>query len=173
MLPLFALLLAFGQSQPPIRLLNPNSPDLPSDERLRQFDEPAGASWRVFAVDSLPDAPVVISRVGEVRQYNPPSSWSVHVTNHAMLPVTTTALAAAVVDVHGNVKAIQRLPAIKNLKPGQMQRREARIRVTVIAPTDRVVFYLSEIVSEAGDWRASESNVTGLIRAAAARLPVP
>jgi hypothetical protein len=75
--------------------------------------------------------------------------------------------------VNGNVKAIQPLPALKNLKPGQVQRRETRIRVTTIAPTDRVVFYLRELMSESGDWKASESDVVELIRDAAQRLPVP
>lgn len=161
-------------AQPPIRILNPTNPNPnPGDARMNQFDDPKGASWRVFAVDSLPEAPAVISGVGEVRQHNPPSSWSVEVRNHSLLPVNTLTVAAAVVDINGNVKAIQALPAIKNLKPEQVQRRETRIRVTVIAPTDRVVFYLRELMSESGDWKASESDVGMLIRAAAARLPVP
>ena len=63
--------------------------------------------------------------------------------------------------------------AIKNMKPSQLQRRETRIRVTVLAPTDRVVFYLREVVSEAGNFKASESDVAALIRNAAQRLPVP
>jgi hypothetical protein len=82
-------------------------------------------------------------------------------------------VAAAVVDINGNIKAIQPLPAIKNIKPQSVQRRETRIRVTVIAPTDRVVFYLRETISESGSWTASESDVTALIRDAAQRLPVP
>ena len=90
-----------------------------------------------------------------------------------MLPANSVTVAAAVVDVNGNVKAIQPLPAIKNLKPSQMQRRETLIRVTVLAPTDRVVFYLRELISEAGNWKASESDVASLIRDAAQRLPVP
>jgi hypothetical protein len=80
---------------------------------------------------------------------------------------------AAIVDVTGEIKAIQALPAIKNLKPGQVQRRETRIRVTVIAPTDRVVFYVRDVISEMGNLRASETDVAALIKAAATRLPVP
>ena len=173
--PLVITVLALVQvSQPPIRILNPTNPNPnPGDARMTQFEDPRGASWRVFAVDSLPEAPVIITQVGEVKQHNPPSTWSVNVQNNALLPASSVAVAAAVVDVNGNVKAIQPLPAIKNLKPSQMQRREARIRVTVIAPTDRVVFYLREVVSESGDWKASESDVSSLIRAAAQRLPVP
>lgn len=161
-------------SQPPIRILNPTNPNpLPGDARMNQFEDPEGAVWRVFAVDSLPEAPVVIANVAEIKQYNPPSSWSVSVQNNGLLPAHSVSIAAAVVDVHGNVKAIQSLPAVKNLKPSQLQRRETRIRVAVIAPTDRVVFYLRELVSEAGSWKASESDVTSLIRAAALRVPVP
>ncbi len=161
-------------AQPPIRILNPTNPNpTPGDARMNQFEDPKGASWRCFAVNSLPKAPVRITQVGEVRQHNPPSTWSVFLQNSGLLPVNSVTVAAAVVDTNGNVKAIQPLPAIKNLKPGQLQRRETRIRVTVIAPTDRVVFYLRELVSESGDWKVSESDVAELIREAAHRLPVP
>jgi hypothetical protein len=173
----FGTLGTFGSvqvSQPPVRILNPTNPSpSPGDARMNQFEDPKGASWRVFAVDSLPEAPVVITQVGEVKQHNPPSAWSVSIKNHALLPANSVTVAAAVVDVNGNVKAIQPLPAIKNLKPSQMQRRETLIRVTVLAPTDRVVFYLRELISEAGNWKASESDVASLIRDAAQRLPVP
>jgi hypothetical protein len=90
---------------------------------MNQFEDAKGASWRVFAVDSLPEAPVAIAQVGEVKQHNPPSTWSVHVVNHALLPATSVTVAAAVVDVNGNIKAIQPLPAIKDLKPSQRSRR--------------------------------------------------
>lgn len=161
-------------AQPPIRILNPTNPNpMPGDARMNQFEDPKGASWRCFAVDSLPEAPVRIVQVAEVRQQNPPSTWSVYLQNSALRPVNSVTVSAAVVDVNGNVKGVQPLPAVKNLKPGQLQRRETRVRVTVIAPTDRVVFYLREVVSESGDFRASESDVAGLIRTAAQRLPVP
>ena len=160
-------------AQPPVRILDPTGEPTAGNARGNMFEDPVGASWRVFAVDSLPDAPVVIAQVAEVKQHNPPSTWSVHIRNDSPLPANAVTVAAAVVDINGNVKAIQPLPAIRNVKPGSVQRRETRIRVTVIAPTDRVVFYLREMISEAGDWKASESDVTPLIRAAAQRLPVP
>jgi hypothetical protein len=161
-------------AQPPIRILNPTNPDpSPSDARMNQFEDAKGTSWRVFAVDSMPDAPVVIAEVGEVKQHNPPSAWSVSIQNTGLLPANSVTVVAAVVDVNGNIKAIQRLPAIKNVKPAQLQRRETRIRVTVIAPTDRVVFYLRELISESGRFTASESDVAELIRTAAQQLPVP
>ena len=171
-----ALLLLLGtQSQPPIRILNPTNPNpIPSDARMTQFDqETKGVSWRVFAVDANPGGPVAITQVAEVRQQNPPSSWALTVTSRALMPLQSVTMAAAVVDVNGKVKATQPLPAIRNLKPGQNQRRETKIRVTVIAPTDRVVFFLQELKSEIGDWSAMDADVASLIKAAADRLPVP
>lgn len=168
------VLLLVAQSQPPVRILNPTNPNpIPSDARMTQFDEPKGASWRVFAVDANPGGPVAITQVAEVRQQNPPSSWALHVTSRALMPLQSVTIGAAVVDVAGKVKAIQTLPAIKNLKPGQSQRRETKIRVTVIAPTDRVVFFLKDLKSELGDWSAVDADVAALIKTAADRLPVP
>jgi hypothetical protein len=164
-----------AQSQPPIRILNPTNPNpIPSDARMTQFDvETKGANWRVFAVNSLPEAPIAIVQVEEVRQQNPPSLWGVYFVSRAPMPVETATLIAAVVDVNGAVKATQPLPTIKNLKPGQVQRRETRIRVTQIAPTDRVVFFLKEVAGEVGEWKAEDGTVAALIRTAAQRLPVP
>lgn len=172
---LFAILLvALAQSQPPIRIINPTNPNpMPSDARMMQFEWPEGATWRVFGIDAFPEGPVKIARVAEVRQQNPPSTWSVHVTNRALMPVNSLTLAAAVVDVTGKVKATQPLVAIKNLTPQQVIRKEIPIRVTLLAPTDRVVFYLKELKSETGDWKAVDADVAELIKAAALRMPVP
>jgi hypothetical protein len=169
------MLLTAAQSQPPIRILNPTNPNpMPSDVRMTQFDEEVkGMSWRVFAIDANPGGPVAITQVAEVRQQNPPSSWALNVTSRALMPLESITIGAAVVDVSGKVKAVQPLPAIKNLKPGQNQRRETKIRVTVIAPTDRVVFFLKDLKSELGDWSAVDADVAALIKAAADRLPVP
>ena len=172
----FVALLAvmLSQSQPPVRLVDPtNTNPLPSDLRMQQFDIPAGATWRVFGVDSFPDGPVKIVQVAEVRQQNPPSTWSVHITNRAFMPVAAVSMAAAVVDINGKVKATQPLAVIKNLKPQQVIRKEIPVRVTVIAPTDRVVFYVRDVISETGNLRASESDVAELVRSVAAKLPVP
>lgn len=172
---LSALLSGLSQSQPPVRILNPTNPNpVPGDARMTQFDfEVKGASWRVFAVDSLPDGPIGVVQVSEVRQHNPPSTWAVHVTNRELQTVASFTVMAAVVDITGEIKAIQALPAIKNLKPGQVQRRETRIRVTVIAPTDRVVFYVRDVISETGNLRASEIDVAAMIKSVASQLPVP
>jgi hypothetical protein len=145
----------------------------PSDARSNQFEEAKGTSWRVFAVDSHPAGPIAVTQVEEVRQHNPPSLWAVSIRNRAPLPVASLTMAAAVVDVNGAIKAVQPMPVIKNLKPGQVQRRETRIRVTVLAPTDRVVFFLKELTGETGDWKAADGEVAALIKDGARRLPVP
>lgn len=169
------VLLIALQSQPPIRILNPTNPNpMPSDVRMTQFDEEVkGMSWRVFAIDANPGGPVAITQVAEVRQQNPPSAWALNVASRALMPLQSITIGAAVVDVNGKIKATQTLPAIKNLKPGQSQRRETKIRVTVIAPTDRVVFFLKDLKSELGDWTAVDADVASLIKTASERLPVP
>jgi hypothetical protein len=168
------LVLMLDQSQPPVRIVNPTNPNpMPGDVRMQQFDLPEGATWRVFGVDANPEGSVKIVGVSEVRQQNPPSTWSVHITNRALLPVTSVSMAAAVVDVNGTVKATQTLAAIKNLKPQQVIRKEIPVRVTVIAPTDRVVFYVKELKSETGDWKSVDAEVAALIKSVALRLPVP
>ncbi len=173
---LLLLALLLDQSQPPVRILNPtNNQPNPGDMRLAEFDrgEVAGANWRVFSVNSLPAGPLVITQVEEVRQQNPPSTWAVYVGNRDYMPVDSLTLAAAIVDVNGKIKARQTLPAIKNLKPLQISRKETPIRVTIVAPTDRVVFYVKELKSETGDWKSVEAEVADLIRTAAAKLPMP
>ena len=60
MLEIFAILLSvLAQSQPPTRILNPDQPDpTPGDARMNQFEDPKGANWRVFAVNSFPEGPL-------------------------------------------------------------------------------------------------------------------
>ena len=175
MLTLIALLLALLEQsgQPPTRILTANPNPTPSDARMNQFEDPKGANWRLFAIDANPGGPIAITAVEEVRQQNPPSTWAVYAGNRELLPVNSFTLAAAVVDVNGKVKATQMLPAIKNLKPQQVSRKEIPIRVTIVAPTDRIVFYVREVKSETGDWKAVDADVEALIKTAAARLPVP
>jgi hypothetical protein len=145
----------------------------PSDARSNQFEEPKGTSWRVFGVDSYPDGPIAITEVEEIRQQNPPSTWGVHVKNRSSAPVTSFALAAAIVTGDGNVKAIQPLPTIKNLKPNQAVRREMRVTVAVLMPTDRVVFFVNEVSDVNAVWKAVRADTGALIKSAANRLPVP
>ena len=176
MLTVIALLMALLEqsSQPPTRVFNPTNPNPnPGDARMNQFEDPKGANWRIFAIDANPGGPIAITAVEEVRQQNPPSTWAVYAGNRELMPVGSFTLAAAVVDVNGKVKATQMLPAIKNLKPQQVSRKEIPIRVTIVAPTDRVVFYVREITGETGDWKAVDADVHALIKTAAARMPVP
>ena len=163
------------QATAPIRILNPtSSTPLPSDARMLAVEEvPKGSNWRLFTVDANPEGPIAITQVDEIRQQNPPSTWAVFAGNRELMPVASFTLAAAVIDVNGKVKATQVLPAIKNIKPQQIVRKEIPIRVTMLAPTDRIVFYVKEIKSETGDWKAVDAEVAQLIAAAAKRLPVP
>ncbi|MCC7126371.1 MAG: hypothetical protein IT178_16095 [Acidobacteria bacterium] len=145
----------------------------PSDARGNQFVDPKGTSWQVFAVDSHPAGPLGITQVEEVRQHNPPSLWGVYVQNRASAPVASFVVAAAIVTGDGAVKAMQPLPAIKNLKPGQVVRRQMRVTATVLGETDRVAFFVREVTGDAEPWRADDADVRTLIKLAAARLPVP
>jgi hypothetical protein len=145
----------------------------PSDARSNQFEDPKGATWRVFAVESHAGGPLAITEVEEVRQQNPPSRWAVVVQNRSAAPVSSFALAAAIVAGDGTVKAIQPLPAIKNLKPNQVARREILVKVTVLVPTDRVVFFVNEMSDGAAIWKAADEDVRAVIKSAAKRLPVP
>lgn len=166
--------LALQAQAPPQRLIDPalTNPN-PGDVRMNQFEDPKGANWRVFAVEAFPDGPIAITAVEEMRQQNPPSKFAVYAGNRELMPVNSFTLAAAVVDVNGKVKATQILGAIKNLKPQQVQRREIPIRVTIVAPTDRIVFYVREVKSETGDFKSVDTEVAELIKKVAQRMPVP
>lgn len=178
MVMLLMLLLTLASQQgtaPPVRIFNPTNPNpVPGDPRMSQFDgEVPGTSWRVFSVRSLAGAPLLITGVEEVRQQNPPSTWAVYVGNLDYLPVNAVTVSAAIVDINGKIKATQTLPVMRNLKPQQVVRKEIPVRVTIVAPTDRVVFYLKDIKSESGTWQAVDSEVAELIRTVAMKLPVP
>lgn len=151
-------------------LINPN----PSDARMNQFEEAKGTSWRVFAVDAYVGGPLAITEVQEIRQQNPPSTWAVLFRNRSLAPLISLTMAAAIMSGDGTLKGIQPLPAIKNLGPGNMRRQEMRVQVTVLAPTDRVVFFVNEVSGEmTPPWKAQRSDIVALITAAAKRLPVP
>lgn len=175
MISILLSLILSTQANAPTRILNPTSTTpLPSDARMLAVDEaPKGSNWRLFSVDANPNGPIAITAVNEVRQQNPPSTWAVFAGNRELMPVASFTLAAAVIDVNGKVKATQLLPPVKNLKPQQIVRKETPIRVTFVAPTDRVVFYVKEYKSEAGDWKADDKEIAALIAVAAKRLPVP
>lgn len=145
----------------------------PSSPRTNQFEDPVGASWKVFAVDSHETGPIAVVQVEEVRQQNPPSNWAVSVRNRGLMPVLSYRMAAAVVTGDNKIKGTQLLQTVKNLKPGQVSRQQIKIFPTILNPTDRVVFYLSEATTDVAPWKADREAVTRLITAAAARFPVP
>jgi hypothetical protein len=145
----------------------------PSDARMNQFEEVRGSSWKVFAVESFVDGPLGITEVQELRQQNPPSKWAVIVRNRSLFPVERYTMAAAIVTGDGHVKAVQPLPTIRNLGPSKIARQEMRVITTVLMPTDRVVFFVKEISSEVGQWKAPDSTVFDIIKAAARQIPVP
>lgn len=145
----------------------------PSSPRTNQFEDPVGASWKVFAVDSHETGPIAIVEVQEVKQQNPPSYWAVVVRNRGLAPVLSYRMAAAVLTGDNKIKGTQLLQTVKNLKPGQVSRQQIKIFPTILNPTDRVVFYLSEVTTEEAPWKADQDAVTTLIKLVAARFPVP
>jgi hypothetical protein len=136
-------------------------------------DDPVGATWKVFAVDSYDSGPIGVVQVEEVRQQNPPSHWAVSVQNRGLMPVLQFRMAAAVVTGDGKIKGTQLLQTIKNLKPGQVSRQQIKVFPTILNPTDRVVFYVSELTTDVAPWKSDKDAVTGLIKSMAARYPVP
>lgn len=145
----------------------------PVDVRSNLLERASGSSWRVFAVNSNPDGPLQIKEVQEVKQHNPPSTWGVVVQNASLGPVASYAVTAAVVLVDGTIKGIHKLPTVKNLGPSKVRRQEARISFTTINPTDRIVFYVSDVTRDEAPWQAAKGDVQAAIKAAAKLLPVP
>lgn len=136
-------------------------------------DEPRGSSWKVFAVDSYEKGPIGVVEVEEVRQQNPPSLWAVTVQNRSSASVVSYRMTAVVVTGDNKVKGTQLLPVVRNMKAGQVSRQQIKIFPTILNPTDRVVFYVSEIATDAGQWKADKNEVTMLVAKTAARFPVP
>jgi hypothetical protein len=81
-------------------------------------------------------------------------------------------MAAAVVTGDHKIKGSQQLPAIKNLQPGKASRQQIKIFPTILNPTDRVVFYVSEVSAGSDSWKADKDTVGSLISSVAARHPV-
>lgn len=162
-LPVVALLLALGSQ---VAKMTPDSPRFMNEEAT-------GSTWKVFAVDSHDTGPIGVVGVEEVRQQNPPSNWAVSARNRGLAPVPSYRMAAAVVTGDGKIKGTQLLQPVKNLKPGQVTRQQIKIFPTILNPTDRVVFYVSELTTEAAPWKSDKDAVTALIKSVAARYPVP
>ncbi len=133
-----------------------------------------GQSWRVFAVDLSPEGPLAFEGVEDVRQPLPPPAFAVLAKNRSDAPIASYTLAAVVVRSDSSVIAIQPLPPIRNLRPGQSRRQEVRIRVAALSVTDRVAFVQHELPGEDGSaWTPAEEDLRAAVKLAADRLPVP
>lgn len=155
-------------------LLTPYLASAQVDDRLLNLAANVnGASWRVFGVDADPTRPVTIAAVQEVKQQRPPSNYAVLATNRSDVPVDAYVVAALVVSSAGDVKAIQELPAIKNLKPGQTRRQETPVRAAVLSVTDRVAFVLYKVTSRGQTWTVSDADMRAAVKKVALALPVP
>lgn len=164
---LFALLV--GYAVPAVAQVQQMQPDSP---RFMNGQDPQGATWKVFAVDSYEQGPIGVVQVEEVPQQNPPSLWAVSVQNRGNEPVTSYRMTAVVVTGDNKIKGTQMLPAIKNLKPGQVSRQQIKIFPTILNPTDRVVFYVGELTAGETQWKADKAAVSALVTKTAARFPV-
>jgi hypothetical protein len=143
------------------------------DRLLARADQVRGASWRVFGVDVDPTGPLAIDAVEEVRQQRPPPNYAVLATNRSDAPIEAYIVAAVVVTSDGAVKAVQQLPAIKNLRPGQARRQETPVRVAILSVTDRVAFVPFQITRGGETWKVADADLRAAIRQVAQRLPVP
>lgn len=155
-------------------LLTPFLASAQVDDRLLNLAANVdGASWRVFGVDADPTRPVTIAAVQEVKQQRPPSNYAVLATNRSDVLVDAYVVAALVVSSAGDVKAIQELPAIRNLKPGQTRRQETPVRAAVLSVTDRVAFMLYKVTSRGHTWTVPDADMRAAVKKVALALPVP
>lgn len=143
------------------------------DPSLRALSEPQRVSARVFAVETYPGGPVEIEAVEEVKQMLPPSHFAVRARNRSGFPIKEYRLAALVVAADGTVKAIQTLPRVKNLKPGDARRQQEQIRVAVMGVTDRVAFVLYDVTTDDDTWAVPNQELRETVRQIALKRPVP
>lgn len=156
---LFVTLIALGAQ------VQSGTPDRP------RFMDGDPRGMKVFAVDSHKNGPLEVVQVEEVQQQNPPSLWAVTVRNRDAVSVDSFRMAAAVVTGDHKIKGTQQLPVIKNLKVGGVSRQQIKIFPTILNPTDRVVFYLSEVTIAGLGWKADKNDVTTLITKTSAQYP--
>ena len=153
-------MLSLGQ----VQKMEPDSPKFMNGEV-------SDASGKVFAVDSYEKGPIGVVGVEEVKQQNPPSLWAVVVQNRGTSAVTYR-MTAAVVTGDNKIKGSQVMQAVKNLEPGKVSRQQVKIFPTILNPSDRVVFYLSESTTGGESWKVDKEVVTSLVTSVAARHPV-
>lgn len=132
-----------------------------------------GASWRVFGVEVDPSRPVGIAAVEEVRQRNPPSHYAVSATNRSGAQIDAYVVAAAIVTADGSVRAIQELPTVKNLKPGQTRRQQTPIRIAILSESERVAFVPLRIVIGGETWTVGDADLRAAVKQTARALPIP
>lgn len=143
------------------------------DDRLDRLRENPSAA-RAFALDLQPEAPIAVASVEELRQPNPPHRYAATLLNRSSAPVASLTAAACVVQSDGTVKGIDRLPTVKNLKPGQSRRLETAIRSTIVSVSDRVVFVLvAADDGQGGRWVLSDEEVARRMKEALAARPRP
>lgn len=143
------------------------------DDRVSREGLERRAARRVFAVPTPADAPIEVYQVEEVRQQLPPHLYAVRVRNRSAAAVASYTIAAVVVGNDGSTRAIQRLPAVKNLKPGQARRQETAIRVAVLGVPDRVAFVAVEVTGANGQtWRARDEALRAWVKEGARLMPL-
>lgn len=143
------------------------------DDRVSREGLERSAARRVFAVPPPADVPIDLVRVEEVRQQLPPHLYAVRVRNRSATTVASYTIAAVVVGHDGTARAIQRLPAVKNLKAGQARRQETAIRVAILGVPDRVAFVAVEVAGADGQaWRARDEDVQTWVKELAQFSPL-
>lgn len=158
-------LLSLGASaEAQVQQMQPDSPKFMNGEFI-------DASSKVFAVDSHDKGPIGVVGVEEVKQQQPPSLWAVSVQNRGSAAVTYR-MSAVVVTGDNRIKGSQQLPTIRDLKPGKVSRQQIKIFPTILNPTDRVVFYLSEATVDGVAWKVDKDAANELVTSVAARHPV-
>lgn len=134
------------------------------DDRLDRLRANPTAS-RAFALDLQPEAPITVAQVEEIRQPNPPHRFAVTLHNRAATSVATTTAVACVVTSDGSVKSVDKLPVVKNLKPGQSRRIETAPRSSVVSISDRVAFVILSVEDGSGGvWTLSNEELAARIR---------
>ena len=139
------------------------------DDHFRRAPaEQDGGLAHAFAIDSNAAGPIAIERVERARQAYGDPRFAVHARNRSGGVVPSFVVTAFVVGGDGRVKASQRMSAVKNLRGGQMRRQEFSLRSAVLAPSDLLVFAVTDVQPAAGTaWQAVEEELRAMMRDAA------
>ena len=143
------------------------------DDHFRRQPAETGGHLQAFGVDVYPDGPIAIEQVNQIRQAYGRHRFAVNVKNRSSSPVVSYALVGVVVGSDGSVKAVQPLPPIKNLKPGQSRRQEFDLRSAVLGLSDTLAFAVSEVQSGADAWKVTDADLKAAIKAAASKFQRP